>query len=437
MFCDLTNFKLNNKTVAVALSGGEDSMALLHYMMSAKKKYQFNLIALNVEHGIRGEDSINDTKFVIEYCKSVNVPCLTYEVDAPRLSKKRKLSLEQAAREARYECFYDAINTKKCDLIATAHHRSDNVESVLFNLLRGTGLKGLSGINTNFNDRIIRPFISVEKDTIKSYVKKNKIPFVTDKTNLYEDYTRNYLRLKIIPQIKEIFPEMEKSIERLSDIVALEDEYMDGIAKSTVTLTENNAEIDVSTHPAIINRAILIALKNLGLKKDWTKTHANSVAGLKTANNGAKITLPQDLYAIREYDKIVITRNQPTKQTTIPFSLGTFTFNDYQLNIENTTLSINVADGLYADLKKIPKTAVIRTKKIGDSFTKFGGGTKSLNDYLTDKKIPLRLRDGLPILADKNDVLCIFGVAISEKIKVDDTTENIIKFTRENQNEKS
>lgn len=431
MNLDLSGFHLKNKTVAVAVSGGADSMALLYYMLKFADYYGFKVIALNVEHGIRGETSVKDSVFVENSCRDLNIPCLSYKVDSLEKAKNDKLSVEQAARMLRYDCFNDALNKGTCDVVATAHHRSDNAESVLLNIFRGTGLKGLIGINENYSDRIIRPMLGVSREEIDNYVAENAIPFVTDETNLSDDYTRNFLRLNVIPKIKEIFPEMEKSISRLSEIAESENEFMDETAKDAVTISSNKAELRVTAHPAVLRRAVVIALKTLGLKKDWEKVHADGVVGLKSMQNGSSITLPKGLFAIREYDKIVISKKPAVTPEEIPFSLGKTKFGDYTVIIEKTDMPQDLKSGFYADLDKIPATAFIRSKKIGDGFVKFGGGTKTLGDFFTDIKLPLRLRNNLPVLADGNNVLCIFGVAISDKIKVDDSTRNIIKITRE------
>jgi tRNA(Ile)-lysidine synthase len=197
---DFSKYLTSDDIVAVALSGGRDSMALLHMLLSVLPKNR--LKAINVEHGIRGEESLLDSKFVASQCKALCVPLLTYSIDCVKEAKKQKLSIEQVARKLRYECFYDALSKGKCDKIATAHHNDDNIESVLFNLFRGTGLKGLIGISDNLSDKIIRPLLDVSKDEINEYIKKHDIPFVKDSTNDDDKYTRNFIRLNIIPKIK-------------------------------------------------------------------------------------------------------------------------------------------------------------------------------------------------------------------------------------------
>ncbi len=432
----LDGYIKKNQTVAVALSGGSDSMALLYYMREIAEKYPFKLIAINVEHGIRGDASKKDTEFVQNVCKNLGVELLCYSVDCTSYAKERKLSTEEAARILRYECFFDAISKEKCDKVATAHHNRDNAESVLFNVFRGTGLKGLAGINVDRSSKIIRPFIKVSKEEIENYVTENKIPFVTDESNFSDEYTRNYIRLKILPEIKRIFPDVESSISRLSEIAKDEDEFLDKLADENLIFFDGYAQIPVNLDKVIFNRAVLLSVKRLGIEKDWQKTHVDAVYKLRELKNGSRIILPKRFTAFKEYDKIILTQNNDVDDIAeIPFAIGQFSFCGSRLAVEFTDRPKNLKDGLYLDFDKIPNDAVIRTKKPSDSFTKFGGGTKKLNDYLTDIKIPLRLRNTLPVIAVGNIVFAIFGVAVSEKVKVDSSTENIIKITKEENNE--
>ncbi len=427
----LTSFSFGdykNKTVAVALSGGSDSMALLYYMQSNQEKFGYKLIALNIEHGIRGQSSFNDTEFVKDYCNKRNVPIICYSVDSVKTAKASKLSIEQAARKLRYECFFDAIDKNLCDVVATAHHLSDLAESVIFNLLRGTGIKGAIGIKQNFENKIIRPFLDVKKQDIENYVKKNNIPFVLDETNLSDDYTRNNIRHNVIPKIKEIFPEAEKSIARFAKIVSLEDDFMDQTAKNSLIILPDCIQIKLPLHEAILARATIIAMRSLGIEKDWEKTHVDAVINLSTLKNGAQADLKNGIMVAKEYDVLTFCKKALPSKNQTPFKVGKTEFDGKTITVTDVLQNVDLKKGFYADLNKIPQTAVIRYKKDGDVFTKFGGGTKPLGEYLTDIKIPLRERSSMPVLADGNVILAIIGVAISEKIKVDENTLNIIKI---------
>ena len=428
MLANILDFVKPNQTIAVALSGGGDSMALLHYMLSVKDLYAFNVIAINVEHGIRGESSIKDTEFVKSYCNKVGVELLCYSVDCLAEAKKEKLSVEQAARKLRYQCFFDAIDSGKCDKVATAHHRSDLAESVLFNILRGTGVKGAIGIKENYSDKIIRPFLSVGKDDVEKYLKTNSIPFVTDETNLTDDYTRNSIRHNVMPEIKKLFPESEKSILRFAEIARSEDDFMEQTASDTLTFFDGYIELKLPQHNAILSRAAIIAMRHLGVEKDWEKAHIDAVIKLSKLNNGAKINLKNGVVVAKEYDKLTFYKQEKIVQEQLTFELGNFEINGVSVTLKSVEKPQNLKDGFYADLSKIPQNSVIRFKKDGDIFTKFGGGTKPLGEYLTDLKIPLRKRDFIPVIANGNTILAIVGVAISEKIKVDESTTDIIQI---------
>lgn len=430
MLVNLDRNLINNKVVAVALSGGSDSMALLHYMFYAQKLYSFKLIALNVEHGIRGEDSVKDTIFCIDYCKSLGVKILTYKVDAVKYAKDNKLTLEQSARALRYECFYNAIKDGKCDLIATAHHRKDNFESVLFNLFRGTGLKGLIGI-AEYENKIIRPLLKTDKTQILEYIKEYDIPYVTDQTNFDQKYSRNYLRHTVIPAIEKEFPFAEKNISVLSEIVKEEDAFLDEIAKKHVLQLEYGIKILNGVPKAVFARALIHALKTLGIKKDWESTHIKRAQELFCKQVGKTEDLLSGIIAVREYDGILIADKQEDIATNTPFKVGSTCFLNETLVIEHAGKKVELKSGLFGDLDKIPKSAIIRTYKNGDVFKAYKGKTKSLSDYFTDKKIPLTLRKSIPLLAYENEILVVFGYAVADKIKVDETTKNIIKFTKE------
>lgn len=420
-----------NTTVGVALSGGKDSISLTHYLKENAEKLNIKVLAINVEHGIRGENSVLDTEFVKEFCAKFSIPLLTYSVDAPFYAKTHSLSIEHSARILRYDCFLDAIAQNKCDVVATAHHKSDNFESVLFNLFRGTGLKGLSGIKDRREDGIVRPLLAVSKAEIDEYIEKNNLPFVTDETNADDEYTRNALRHLVVPEIKKIFPDAESAVLRLAQIVKGEDEFLDDLSKSYVKIQGEEAKISLSTPDALLPRAVIFALKSLGVSRDWAKTHVDGVSELKKLSNGNQISLLNDFIACKEYDTIVIVKRSAYINESTPLFIGNRVLLGQSISIEKVSIPQNLKDGFYGDYDKIPTDAVIRTRRDGDKFTKFGGGTKSLGDYLTDVKVPLRLRDKLLVLASGNEVLLIFGVALSNKIKVDESTKNIIKFTSE------
>lgn len=422
---------LKGQTVGVALSGGKDSMALLRLLLDEKDSLGISVVALNVDHSIRGESSALDSQFVKDYCDSQNIPLKQVKIDCVAYSKENGMSVEEGARKLRYGFFKDCIKSGFCSVVATAHHMADFAETVLFNLFRGTSPAGLGGIpEISLDKTIIRPILKNSKEQIDLYIEENGIPFVTDESNFETDYSRNFLRLEVIPKIKQKFPEMETAIMRFAEVLKTENEYLNQKAEISVTETEGELSIKTDLPNAIYSRACILAMKRLNIVKDYEKAHIDALIGLKTAETGKRITLPEGVVAIKNYDCITLFAEREIPQFYSPFLIGEFSVGNRLLSIkEGVVDSANGRKILKIDGDKIPKTAVIRYRQKGDVFTKFGGGTKSLGDYLTNKKIPLKDRDFIPVIADGNEILVVCGVEIADKMKISENTKKIISIT--------
>lgn len=417
----LTNVNKNDKLI-VAVSGGKDSMCLLDALIKLKSELSLELKALNVDHKIRGEASKNDSLFVKNYCEKAGVPLLFFEADVPLYCKKTGVGLEQGARVLRYAAFNEALSKNTGFKIATAHHLNDNFESVLFNEFRGTGLKGLRGVSAN-GAKFVRPLINRTRKDIDDYAEKNNVPFVIDQTNFDETYSRNYIRNTLTPLILKKFPNALNALGALSEIAREEDEFLDELAKKCLKTELYKAVIDSSAPDVLFKRAAFIAFKYLGFATDYTRAHLESLSNLRGLRNGSVVTLPQGIVAANEYGKISIYKRAPEKKA------DEFTFKKGEFKIGGEVIKIDdkkILGGLKFDGDKIPPSAVIRTRRDGDLFKKFGGGTKKLKDYLIDKKIPRLKRDELFLLADGKNVLMIFGVEISDDIKINESTKNVL-----------
>lgn len=415
----------HGETIAVALSGGKDSVCLLHLLLSVRSDLSLTVKAVHVNHSIRGIESDRDEIFVKNLCDDLGVELKTFTVDAPKFSAENNLSLEQGARVLRYQIFNDLILDGYCQKIATAHHKNDHFETVLFNLFRGSGLKGLTGIKP-LNDKIIRPIRQLSQNEIENYVFENGLNFVEDSTNNDTQFTRNFIRKEIAPKILQRFPDALDSVERLSKIATEEDEFLDGLALKSLVEKGGKIYLSTSTPNALFSRAVILALSKLGVKKDYEYIHVLEVINLKTLQSGAVVTLPKGVTATKEYGDIVFSSEQAEKSSLeIPFSVS-------KIQFENKTVLITSENidkpYLLFDGDKIPKNSVIRTRREGDVFTKFGGGTKKLKEYLIDKKIPLSERDELLVVASGKTVYLIVGVEISDLVRIDDNTTNKLKI---------
>lgn len=418
--------------VAVALSGGKDSMCLLHLLLKSKDKLGITVKAINVEHGIRGEKSLSDSEFVAKECAILGVPLYFQRVDSLGFSSENGLSVEEAARILRYKVFQSAADEGFCNKIATAHHASDRVETTLFNIFRGASSLGAAGIpESSRNGLIVRPLLSLTRVEIDEYVKENSIPFVTDETNSDNAYSRNYIRNKIIPDIKEKFPSFETAVLRFADSLKDDNDYLLGEARKAIEQRNGEYSFPCDLPKPVFSRAAITCMKSLGILKDYEKVHVDAVFSLKNEENGKSVDLPKGVVAVKDYGRITLYKKKSKKEFCESFKLGTYEFAGRTYRFEKTTYSGQKRSDnrLIADFSKIPDGAVIRNRRLGDTFEKFGGGTKKLKDYLIEKKIPQRERDDILLLCKGEKVVIICGIEISDAVKVDKDTEFVLQCT--------
>lgn len=403
----LENFK--GKKIAAAVSGGRDSMALLYYLFRHREEGGYSLCAVHCEHGIRGAESKRDEQFVRSYCEERGIPVFVFREDCPRLAKAEKKSLETVAREFRYRAFDSLLQEGKADLIATAHHREDNAETVLFRLCRGSSLAGLCGISER--PGFVRPLLHCSRAEIDAYLFKEGIPYREDSTNADSEYTRNFLRKEIFPRLEERIPGTTDAIDRFS-LVAEEDERL--LKELSLPLVAKNAVLLDERFP-LFSRACLVVLKEMGVEVDYTFTHLRDLYDLQKKENGKRICLPCGVTAYREYDRIFFQKGGK-ESIEIPFE-------EVELCLAEGTEKKGVFDG-----DRIPKGAVLRTRRNGDRFRPYGGGEKSLGDWFTDKKIPLREREAILLVAKDSEVLIVVGYEISDRVKVTAETKRICRI---------
>lgn len=430
IFMKLELAAYRGKKICVAVSGGRDSMALLHYMNAVKYGYGITLTALNCDHKMR-ESSANDSLFVKDWCRKNNIGLITFEADV-------RLNSEAEAREWRRSCYFKAA--KNADFIATAHHLNDNAETVLFNIARGSALAGVTGITdaviTNgAGDRLnlIHPLISVTREEINAYIAEYNVPFVDDETNFSDAYTRNYIRNNVLPALEKAVPDAAKAIYRFSRLAAEDEEFFGAEIKrrGILKLDGNTAFIKYCEKP-LFTRAAVAAVKNFFGKKDYTSAQIDILYNLQSYENGKRFEF-LGLTAYREEHGISITETaESEEETEAPFYAylcgNSSIYGGQFLKIAKDNGKNNAFSDkkvLRFDIAAVPKNAVIRFMKSGDKFTKFGGGTKSLGDFFTDRKIPVRVRKSIPLIACGNEVLAVCGVEISDKIKVTDKTDKV------------
>ncbi len=426
--------------VGVAVSGGEDSMALLHLLHSLAEKVHFQVVAVHVNHNIR-RTANSDARFVKQYCDENLIEFAKYSVDVPEYSTANKVSLETAARILRYECFEAAIKKYKLTKFAIAHHLNDQAETVLMHLFRGCGLDGASGM-APVRGVYIRPLLETKKSDIIAYNYRNSIPHVTDDTNEDNSFRRNYVRNMIMPLITKEWRTAPENLAAFAKIAARDSSFitnqcdMNGIVKegNVVRIPLNRFYLPDS----IITRMIYHGLELLGIRADVEIKHINAIMALSADGlNGEKVSLPHNTYAVKEYEYISLVRRESRPEfKEYSFKVGKTLVEGFGTITVTKTISYKLAiqRGLWViDADKLPKKAKWRFRLDGDMFEKLGGGTKKLNSFFTDKKVPARLRPTTPVLALEHDVYVVGGVAISEKVKTDRDTIDayVLEFTRQ------
>lgn len=432
------------KRICVAVSGGIDSVSLLHYFLANAERYRITLSAVTCEHGIRGEASLADLRFVENLCGEWNVPLRIFRADVPSMAKTAKVGLEEAGRNFRYACF-DAVlhGTDGADFVATAHHRDDFIETVLFRLLRGTSSAGLNVFPER--EGLVRPLVNTTRAQIEEYAEENALDYVTDASNSDETYTRNFLRHTVIPALEKAVNGAGEHLAELAERVVRDDDFLQTIARDSVEYLETGEPaVSVDLPSPIFNRACVSVLRQLGVVKDYTGANIREISALKTLQSGKRACLPCGLSAIREYGKIVFYRpHSPTQRPfpgELPFGTGMFSLNGTALIVAEETdgeavigrptpdsrqVLVGTRAVLKVDLDAFPPGCVIRTRREGDTITPYGGGSKSLKKFFTDKKISARRGRIIPLVANGNEVLAVCGVEISEKVKVTALTKRI------------
>lgn len=421
------NYGFANCKIGVALSGGRDSVALAH----ALKMGGYNVVAINVEHGIRGQSSIDDSRFCADFCQKYDIELHSFSVDVPTFCVEHGLTIEQGARECRYDIFAKAVESGICDCIALAHHQDDQAETVLMRILRGTGVAGIVGMRA-VRDIYIRPLLDCTRDEIDEYIKQNSLEYVDDESNFETDFTRNFIRKELLG-IKQRFPKVASSIARLAQNAQEEEEFVAKyIPNPIVDGDEARIAIEDISNTFKGKRLIKKAIEALGVTQDIESRHYPLIFELATSQNGKKIDLTHGICVHKQGDFLVFTHDRSLSRDDVchPFSLGDFgDFEIAQSSYDEFVASKGAKGVLFVDGQRLKQeSVVIRHRQNGDVIQKFGGGTKSVGDFLTDKKLPLRKRDELWMIANNSEVLVIVGVEISSSVMVSQDSKCILKI---------
>ncbi|MFZ5975621.1 MAG: tRNA lysidine(34) synthetase TilS [Bacillota bacterium] len=427
--------------ILCAVSGGPDSMALLHAMLSVSPRFGLSLCVGHVEHGIRKERSKEDAAFVQEQCAKAGVPFFLRSVDAPMLARTQKLSLEDAARRARFEALFDIAYEAGAARIALAHHMDDQAETVLLHLFRGSALGGFCGMRLLREDGILRPMLQVRRPEVLAYCRQYGIEYRLDETNADLRYARNALRQKVLPCVESIFPGAVAGIARTAEIIQDEEAFMRASAQKAL---EECEKADGTLHagallalPAAISRRVALDwLKRNGDAARMEARHVEALLHLCGAGTGAALDVPggraRNNYGEITWEGRLAAPVEGETELKVP---GVTLFGD--TSIQATVLN-ELPDDLknhpgeydYFDYDVFPKRAVIRTRRTGDRFRPLGmRGTQPLKDYFINRKVARALRGRIPVCAAGSRILWVAGMGVNDSVRVrPGKTERVLKL---------
>ena len=421
-----------NTPVLLALSGGADSSALLHVLNDDAQKNGYTLHAAHFNHGIRGEEAERDADFCKNICASLNIPFHLGKADVPTLAKENGNSVEAEAREQRYAFFERIMRENGIPILATAHHAEDQAETVLLHIIRGSGIKGLCGIQpcrsfaTDFY--LVRPLLNSKKEDILTFCKENDIAFVTDSTNSDTKYTRNALRTEIIPKLYELQPNLCEIFERLSKSACETDVFLSACAMKFIE-TECTPNIPIEKFNQLFNAEkakIISLLFEEKFDSNLERVHIDSVIELcqKAAPNSS-ISLPKKTRARIENGNLVFEKENENSNLdgfeSIPFREGIIdTKCGITIKIEKNPTNTSHKSPSILDVKceLISKDAHFRPRREGDVIFS-GKMNKKIKKLISEKKIPLEKRKNLPLLVSNNEILWIPSVAVCDRVKMD------------------
>ncbi len=461
--------------VLIGLSGGADSVCLFRIFQKLQQTMGFSMEVIHVEHGIRGEDSVNDAEFVENLCEEYGVPFHLFSVDVPAYAKEHHMGHEEAARVLRYQkfCEYAKSEAKagKQVKIALAHHMDDNAETILFQMIRGSGLTGVCGMRPVRKDQdgvcYIRPLLCVERGEIEQYLQAHGQAYCTDATNADIEYSRNRIRNCILPELCKLNDQailhMNQTARRLMDVKEFLDQETDILSDEMIVRQGNQVSFSIekleTLQPAIaqelVRRAIFLAA---GKQKDITSTHVQGVMGLTDLQSGRQVHLPYGIQARREYDRVILDKLENTgdqweqhveaetlealQKDCMTNPHGMSRMETIILDDNRGTISFRVRQFLdnkeeipkkpytkWLDYDMIKSGFLLRNRHSGDFFyTDSMGHRKKLKEYFINEKIPSEQRQQMILLANQSEIFWIVGGRISDTCKITGETNYILEI---------
>ena len=442
-FIDRESLIARGDRVVIALSGGPDSIFLLHFFHKNLERFGIELSACHINHNLRGKESDTDELFCKNICDELGIKYFTASVDVKTLAKKNKMSIEEAARNLRYNELSRIAEENKLNKIATAHNKNDNAETVLLNLFKGTGLSGLSGIPIK-RDNIIRPLLCLNKTEIMAYLKENEIEYRIDKSNLQNDFKRNFIRNELVPQIaKEINPSLNEALFNSSQIFRNSDvvlkKHIKTISGKYFSQTAISLKVDLKLIDdlgiEILGEALKFNLEKL-FNFSFTYDDLLKLRDLSENQTGKKVILNKNIEAYKERGSIIFVRSELSEEKSESIlKVG------HQVSFAGQTIGIDEVDNFsitdinneksseYICGDDLEEEFVIRRWKNGDKFKPLGmNNFKKVSDFLNEQHVPANQKKKQLLLINRNNIVWVIGLRIDNRIKYSDKCRRVYKI---------
>ncbi len=451
--------------VIAGISGGADSVCLLFVLLELRERIGIELIAVHVNHGLRGETARRDEEFTKELCRKNEILCVSYQKNVELIAKNRKQSIEEAGRAVRREAFEETFRKYGGTKIALAHHQNDNAETLLMNLARGSGLKGIGGIRP-VNQTVIRPLLCMSRDEIETYLKDRGITYCQDETNEEDEYTRNRIRHQIIPVLEaqvndRAVQHMNQTMEQMREIQDYMELRADEAWEQCAAVSGNAGETKIlirergyaELHPVIrkllVHRCLARAAES---ERDLGAVHVKAVMELFDKQAGKRRNLPYGLEAVRQYDGVCIRKQREDEsdgemKPVILEVPGEIKLSHMNLIISCTVMEKKNRDSFqeipqkrytkWFDYDIIKNSLAVRNRAEGDIIgIDRDGRTQKLKSYYINEKIPAGQRKRIPLIADGSHIIWVVGYRMSSIYQVTEDTKRIlqIKITEDKEN---
>ncbi|MFO0356692.1 MAG: tRNA lysidine(34) synthetase TilS [Sphingobacteriaceae bacterium] len=423
------SFFTPNNSILIAVSGGVDSMVLCDLMF--KLKYPFSIAHCNFK--LRGNESEADEQFIKDYCTANNIQFFSRSFNTTAYSTENSVSIQMAARELRYSYFNELLQNNSFDILLTAHHLNDSIETFFINLIRGTGINGLKGIEEKRNN-VIRPLLAFSKDEILKYAQENNIQYRNDSSNNEDKYQRNFLRHQIIPKFKELNPSFEtimlQELQRLKDYNHILSKHFESEKNNLITSNENGIQISIDQLKKSDTPELLLfeAIKEYGFNsKEIEKIlqSTENISGKHFKSDTHELLKDRDFLIIKKIESEQIIATQITKEQSeieepVKFKLQ-------KVNAFKLEDSSSVA---YVDAEKLTYPLTIRNWQIGDKFKPLGmKGFKKISDLFVDLKMNYFEKNKTLILENGNkEIIWVLNKRLDDRYKITDQTKEIIRL---------